>query len=404
MNFRYEVKTPDGETKEGSIDAPNLDLAVNALQRNNFIIISITPEEFQGGAPSIKKLLSIFERVNMRDVVIVSRQLATLFEAKVPVVDSFKILVSEAPSGVLQKHLQEVLDDLQGGLPISQAMSRHPDVFSKFYVSMVKAGEESGELEKIFSFLADYLDRTYQLVNRVRNALIYPAFVLSAFVIVMVLMITIVIPNLSAVIIESGQEIPVYTKIVIATSDILRAYGIFILAFLIILGIVGWRYAQGVMGQETIGRLQISLPYFGDLYKKLYMARFSDNLQTLISGGVPIVRALEITADVVGSTIYSRIITEARDAVRAGSSISGALVVYPEVPKLVSQMVKVGEETGKLDFILRTLAKFYTQEVNVAVDNLVNLIEPILILILGLGVGVLVASILIPIYNISSAI
>lgn len=402
MNFRYEAKTPEGDSKEGTVDAPNIDLAVTALQRNNLIVISITPEEVH--APILQKFMHFFERVGMRDVVIVSRQLSTLFEARVPVVDSFKILVSEAPSGILRKHLQEVLDDLQGGLPISQAMSRHPQVFSRFYVSMVKAGEESGELEKIFGFLADYLERSYQLVNRVRNALIYPAFVLLAFIIVMVLMITIVIPRLSAIIIESGQPIPLYTQIVITVSNIFTKYGIFLLAFFIIIGVVGWRYVQARVGQETIGRLQISLPYFGDLYKKLYMARFADNLQTLIAGGVPIVRALEITAEVVGNSIYEKIILEARDAVRSGSSISEALVVYPEIPKLVSQMVRVGEETGKLDFILHTLTKFYTQEVSVAVDNLVNLIEPILILVLGLGVGVLVASILVPIYNISSAI
>ncbi|MDP2676443.1 MAG: type II secretion system F family protein [bacterium] len=402
MLFNYEAKTEQGDIRKGTIEAPTQDLAVSALQRNNLIIVSVASAEERGTFS--EKFSAFFERVKLRDIVIVSRQLATLFEAKVPVVDSFKILVSEAPSNVLRKNLRDVLDDIQGGLPLSQAMGRHPKVFSDFYVNMVRAGEESGELEKVFTFLADYLDRSYQLTNRVRNALIYPAFVLSAFLAVMILMMTIIIPRLSSIIIDSGQPIPLYTQIVITVSNFFVNYGIFLLVLFVLCLLALWRYIQTKAGKELISSLQLQVPYIGELYRKLYMARFSDNLQTLVAGGVSIVRALEITGDVVGNQVYRNIIYDAREAVRAGASISEALFVYPEVPRLVSQMIKVGEETGKLDFILATLSKFYRQEVNNAVDNLINLIEPILILVLGLGVGLLVASVIVPIYNISSSI
>ncbi|PIR69659.1 MAG: hypothetical protein COU47_02015 [Candidatus Niyogibacteria bacterium CG10_big_fil_rev_8_21_14_0_10_46_36] len=402
MLFNYEAKTEQGDIRRGTIEAPTSDLAVSALQRNNLIVVSVTATE--GDISFSEKFSAFFERVKLRDVVIISRQLSTLFEAKVPVVESFKILVSEAPSNVLRKNLRDVLDDIQGGLPMSQAMARHPKVFSDFYVNMVRAGEESGELEKVFSFLADYLDRSYQLTNRVRNALIYPAFILSAFLVVMILMMTVVIPRLSSIIIDSGQPIPLYTQIVITLSNFFLHYGVFLLVLLILCILGLWRYTQTKTGKETISNLQLQIPYIGELYRKLYMARFADNLQTLVAGGVSIVRALEITGDVVGNQVYRNIIYDAREAVRAGASISESLFVYSEVPRLVSQMIKVGEETGKLDFILATLSKFYRQEVNNAVDNLINLIEPMLILVLGLGVGLLVASVIVPIYNISSSI
>ena len=402
MLYKYNAKTPEGETREGTIDAPTMDLAIASLQRRNLIIVSLHPEG--ADIPFYKKSFKLFERVKSRDVAILSRQLSTLFEAKVPVVDSFKVLASEAPSPLLRKHLGEVLEDIQGGLSMSASMARHPDVFSNFYVNMVRAGEESGKLEQVFSYLAEFEERSYLLLSKVRNAMIYPGFIFSAFVAVMVLMLTTVIPRLTDLLKEASQDIPFYTKVVIFLSDSLVNYGFFILAGLIVIIILVWRYSRGETGKMFIARAQLSAPIFGSLYQKLYLSRFADTLQTLIAGGVPVVRALEITADVVGNTIYSAIIRDALEGVRAGAAISDTLIRYPDIPAFVSQMIKIGEETGKLDFILLTTAKFYRQEVDGAVDNLINLIEPIMILVLGLGVGVLVASILIPIYNISTSI
>lgn len=401
MLFSYKARTPEGEITSGTIDAASSDMAISSLQRRNLIVVSL--KESEKAKPLLQRGIKIFEYVKARDVVILSRQLSTLFEAKVPVVDALKVLTSEATTPVLRRHLSEILDDIQGGVSISQAFSKHPKVFSKFYVSMVRSGEESGKLDEIFLFLADHLERSYDLAMKARNALTYPAFVLAAFVGVMILMLVMVVPRLSTILAETGQEIPVYTKIIVGISELVRQYGVFLLVLFAIGVVMLWRYIKTEAGSMALSRAQISVPIIGELYRKLYLARMADNLQTLLAGGVPIVRALEITADVVGNGVYRSILQDATSSVKSGDSISQSLSRYDEIPALMSQMIRIGEETGKLDFILETIAKFYRREVDNAVDNMVNLIEPVMIIALGLGVGVLVVSILVPIYNISTS-
>jgi len=401
MLYNYKAKTTEGETHSGTIEAPTVEIAISSLQRRSLVVTSLEPAA--GDVPWYKKSIGNFERVKPRDVVILSRQLATLFSAKVPVVESLKVLIGEVSNVTLRRHLSEALTDIQGGLSISQAFGRHPEVFSNFYVSMIRSGEESGKLEEIFSYLADYMERSYDLRNKVRNALIYPGFVLSVFVIVMALMLTVIIPRLTSILIETQQELPIYTKLVIALSDFLRNYGVFVLLLLAIAGILLWRYTRTPAGRMTISGLFIRMPFFGDLYRKFYLSRLADNLETLLVGGVTMLRSLEISADVIGNEVYASIVLQSMEQVKAGSPLSEAFSRHEEIPPLMVQMIRIGEETGKLDFILKTLSGFYRREVDNAVDNLINLIEPILILVLGLGVGVLVASVLLPIYNIAGS-
>jgi len=240
------------------------------------------------------------------------------------------------------------------------------------------------------------------LTSKAKSALIYPAFVVGTFFIVMILMMVFVIPRLSAILLETGQKIPAYTRVVIGISGLLRSYGVFFLVILAVGIVFLWRYTRTKTGRLMISRLQIGVPYIGTLYKKLYLSRITDNLETLLSSGIPVVRALEITGDVVGNKIYEKILRESEEAVRAGNSISDVFSRYKDIPPLVSRMVRIGEESGKLDFILKTLAHFYKREVNSAVENLVGLIEPVMIVSLGLAVGILLVSILGPIYNISA--
>lgn len=286
---------------------------------------------------------------------------------------------------------------------MSQAMARRPRVFSSFYVNMVRSGEESGKLDEIFQYLADYVERSYELLVKARNALIYPAFVLIAFVGVMVLMLLVIVPKLAGILEETGQELPIYTRIVIFSSEVLQNFGFLLLIFFALVGALFWRYVKTGPGKLLLHRFQLSIPIVGELYRKVYMARIADNLQTLTSGGIPVVRALEITADVVGSDVYRNILLDSIESVKGGSTISNAFAQHRDIPPLMAQMIRVGEETGRLDHILKSLALFYRREVDNLVDNLVNLIEPILILVLGGGVGVLVAAVLIPLYNIAGA-
>jgi type IV pilus assembly protein PilC len=402
MIFYYQAKTQEGEEKSGTIEAASHDLAVVALQRRGFIIVTL--ESTEERQPFWQKFLAVFQKVKDRDVVIFSRQLATLFASKVSVVDALRILMAESPSEIFRKHLNDVADDIQGGLPMSQAFGRHPEIFSNFYVQMVRSGEESGKLDSVLDYLADHLERSYDLSSKAKNALIYPAFVLGAFLIVVIVMLVVVVPRISSITADLQTTVPIYTRIIIGISDIVRNFGVFFLVLLVLGAVFLWRYFRTPAGLKSLARIQISIPVIKDFYRQVYLARFADNLQTMLSGGVSAIQALEISADVVGNAIYAEIIREAAEAIRSGSSISDAFGRYQDVPQLVTQMIKIGEETGKLNQILSTLARFYTREVNNTLERMVSLIEPALIVALGLGVGIIVVTIFVPIYTISTGV
>lgn len=400
MLFNYRATTKDGSNQKGSVDAPNLDLAIAALQRRGFIIVDIKPEETGN---LLERSLGFFQRkVPSRDIVILSRQIATLFEAKVSVLSTFRLLASESDHPVLRRVLTEVTDDIKSGVLISSALAKHPQVFSNFYANMIKSGEESGKLSDTFNYLAAYLDRSYALMSRARNALIYPAFVIVSFAVVMILLLVLVIPRLSEILTETGQEIPIYTRIVVGFSDLIINFGPIILALIVILAIVIVKYIPTQAGRMSYSKFKLSIPYVGRLYRKLYLSRMADNLNTLITSGVSIVRSIEITADIVGNEVYREILLETVDSVKGGGAVSDAFARYEEIPSIMIQMIKVGEESGKLGFVLDTLAKFYQREVDNEVDTLVGLIEPAMIVILGLAVGLLLTSVLVPIYNVAS--
>ncbi len=401
MLFKYTAIDQDGHDREGSIEAPSQEVAVSALQRRSLIISKIGAAE---GKSIFNFNLPMFGRISNKEIVILSRQVATLFEAQVPSLRIFRLLAAEVDNKRLSAVLSAVGDDLQAGSPVSKALARHPEVFSVFYVNMVHAGEESGKLSETFLYLADYLDRTYEIVSRTENALIYPAFVISVFFAVMALMLTLVIPKINAILIDSGQEVPIYTSIIIGISNFLVHYGIFVLIGLAAFGFYLWRLGKTERGKLVLDGLKLSTPYVGDLYRKMYLARISDNFATMLISGVAAVEAIEITGSVVGNAVFASILTQVGADVKGGSSISDAFARHAEMPGIMVAMTKVGEETGELSKILMTLAKFYNREVTNAVDTLVGLIEPIMIVLLGLGVGTLVAAVLLPIYNLAGSI
>ncbi len=403
MLFVYKTIDKSGAEQAGSIDAPNIDIAIGSLQRRGLVIVSIKPEEMKGKG-SFSFNLPFIKPVKTKEIVMLSRQIATMFEAKVSVLATFRLLATESENPVLRNALIELTDDIKGGIPISAAMAKHPNVFADFYVNMVRAGEESGKLSESFTYLADYMDRSYALTTRATNALIYPAFVIASFAVVMVLMVAFVIPRLTVILVETGQTLPIYTRAVIGLSNFVTTFGIPILVLLGIAFTYLSRYITTDSGRLMWSRFKISIPYVGKLYQKLYLARISDNLNTMLSSGISMVRSLEITSDVVGNEVYKNILTEAAEAIKSGSSISDIFGRYKEVPGVMVQMIKVGEETGKLGFVLEKLSKFYEREVGNEVDTLVGLIEPALIVALGVGVGVLLTSVLVPIYNLAQGL
>lgn len=399
--FSYKTLDENGKESQGTIEAVNEDIAISGLQRRGLTVLEIKGAK-EGSLLNMR--LTMFERVTNKEVVILSRQIATLFSAQVSALKIFKLLGSESENPKLKDALASIADELQAGSSLADAMQKQPDIFSKFYVSMVRAGEESGKLQETFMSLADYLERMYELLSKAKGALIYPAFVILTFFGVMALMLTVVIPKLASIITESGQEIPIYTKIVIALSDFMVNYGIFFLVLLILGGIFLFRFSKKPKGRFFFSKLKISLPFLGNLYMKLYLSRLADNMHTMLGSGIPMVRAIEITAEVVNNQVFENLLREVAEDIKGGRQISESLRVHEEIPSIMVQMVKVGEETGELGTILKTLSDFYRREVNTAVDALVDLIEPAMMVTLGLGVGVLLASVLMPIYNLSSGI
>jgi len=400
MLFNYKVLNQGGAEESGSIDAINVDVAISSLQRRGFIIETITPE---GGGSFEQRIMSMFEKVSLKEIVMLSNQISILFNSHVSVLRIFRLLADGSENPVLQKTLGEISDDIQGGESLSSAMGKHPAIFSEFYVNMVAAGEESGKLSEAFAYLASYMERESALVTKTKNALMYPAFVVLTFIGVLTLMLILVIPKLAETLTEGGQPIPVYTQIVIGLSNFIIHYGFFALIFMVVAGVILVKVGLPGGGKGW-SSLKLGLPFFGKLFKKTYLSRISDNLDTMLASGVPMLRSIEITGKVVGDPTYSAILFDVGEKVKAGSSLSEALSGRPEIPGIMAQMIRVGEETGELSTILKTLATYYKREAEGAVDTMIGLIEPIMIVSLAVAVGFLLASVLIPIYNITANI
>jgi len=399
--FTYSALDSEGNKRDGTIDAVSIDLAITALQRRGLIVSSIDPVNKKGGGLQMR--IALFDRVAGADIVMISRQMTTLFEAQISALRAFRLLAAEARTPKLADILTDIANDIQGGSTISTALSRHPQVFSNFYVNMVRSGEESGKLDETFSFLAAYLDRNYEITARARNALIYPAFIILTFGVVMTLMMVLVIPNLATMLNDAGQSIPLYTKIVIGASMFISHYFILI-AILVLIAIVFLAYyVRTPAGKDVLSRAKLETPAIGGIFKKIYLSRIADNLSTMLRSGIQILRALEITGSVVEDPTYERVIAATAIDVKGGMPLSDAFRKHPEIPGIIVAMIKIGEETGNMAGILDTMAKFYRREVNNAIDTLVGLIEPFIIVTLAVGVAVLLASVLVPIYNIASS-
>src|ERR1035437_5202577 len=272
MTFKYKALDQSGSSKDGVIEAVNIDVAIDALQKRGLSIVSIKPEDEKKGLFSN---ISFFDRVTNKDLVILSRQMATLFEAQVSALRIFQLFAMQSENVTLRKELKEVVDDLQAGNSISASLNKHPDAFSPSYILMVKAGEESGKLDQTFMYLADYLDRTYEVSSKVKTALIYPAFVVFTFIAVMILMLVVVIPKISTILKDSGQAIPIYTKIVLGISDFFVSYGVLLLIGVIVGGFGIWRYVRTEAGKYAWDEMKITTPFIKNLYIKLYLSRIA---------------------------------------------------------------------------------------------------------------------------------
>jgi type II secretory pathway component PulF len=401
--FTYLAKTKDGVTKQGIVTASSEDSALSALQGKDLIVISLQDINKQS---AFGKDLEIFNRVSARELVVFTRILSVFLEVQIPLVDAVSVLRDQNKGN---KYFTEILDqlvlDLQDGNLLSDAMEKHPKVFDKLFVSIIRSGEASGGLQEALLYMADYLEEQYDLNNKIKGALAYPVFVLLIFVVLGLGIAYFVLPQLVEVLesVASDQELPWMTQIVVAGSNFLQEY-----MWLVLIGLVaivgGIVYAlKTEAGSKFADKWKLKIPVFGQLFTKLYIARFATNLKNLLKAGVPLISSLEISSKVVGNYIFEGIIQEAIVNVKAGGQLSDTLMRHNEVPYIASQIISVGEKTGKTILVLETLTRFYKQEVDTLVANLTVLIEPVMIVGLGIGVAFFVLAVLMPIYNIAGS-
>ena len=398
MKFNYIVKNNRGESQRGMIDALNKPVALKTLQDRGLVVIKLQSIE---KVPIFSRKIKFFEKVKRKDIFIFFRQLAILVDANVPLVQSLRSMSQQIESEYFKEIVSNIANDIDGGMAFSKAISKYPKVFSIFSINLIKTGEVSGQLQESLIYLADHLENEYYLISKVRGAMSYPLFILGVFLLVGILVLVMVIPQLTSILTEAGQELPWSTKLVIFTSNFIISYGWILFLLSIALGFGFWRYKDTEKGRIACDTIKLKIPVFGKILQKTYLARVSDSLSALTKGGVSVIQSLNVSGQVVGNSVFQAILFRARDEIKMGRSISATLEDHEEFPPLFCQMIKTGEQTGKLDTILEKLSIFYKKEVENVVDNLSQLIEPILLVFLGIGVSILVFSVFMPIYSLA---
>jgi len=399
MKFNYQGRTKDGEIHTGQIEASSKEVAVSLLQKHELYVTFLE----EAMPPIYAKKIKFFDNVSQKDIVLFSRQLSIMFSSKVPLVESLRVLSTQTQNSELREKIIEISEELEGGTTLSQSLARYPKIFSSFYVAMIKSGEISGKLAEVLNYLADHLEREYHLAAKTKGALIYPALIVVVVIAVLALMVFFVIPQLATIFEASSEPLPFLTRIVISGAAVLRRAGFVIILLLILSVFFVLRYYRSKNGKRFFDRLFLKLPLIGPLLQMIYITRFAENFSTLISGGLPVSQCLETVGDIMGNTSYQEVVLRARDEVRKGVPISTVLSSAPEIfPPMFVQMALVGEKTGTLDTTLMNIVDFYQKEIDMSISNVLNVLEPLLIVILGVVVGGIMLSILMPLYRIIS--
>ncbi len=378
------------------MESGSTEAAAEILRRDGLFVTFLRKDE-----EKFSQKFHLFEGVSGKDVAVFSRQLAVMFKANVSLVEALRTIGGQLPNQGFREKVIKISQMVEAGSPLSVALAKYPEIFSSFFVAMVKAGEVSGNLSEQFNYLADYLEKNYYLSGKVKGAMVYPIVILVVMVGVLFLLSYFVMPNLIGMLNSSETELPFLTKVVIGATNFIRGVGgIIVLLVMVGLIVLVGRIARTESGKAFFDRMALRVPVLKGMLKMLYVSRFADNLSTLIAGGIPITQALEITSMIVGNVVYQEAIVKTCDGVRKGQTMSSILSMYPELfPAMFSQMVLVGEQTGSLDKSLLIMVSFYEKETERAIDSMLVLIEPIMIVVLGVIVGGVVASVMIPLYS-----
>ncbi len=397
--FKYRARTKAGELQVGFVNALNRDEAVSILSSHDLYVLFVDEAKKEQW---YDRALDYFNRVKRKDLMVFTRQFATLVSAKIPLDNALETLKRQTKNVTLKSIIGEMSADVEAGLSLSQALEKHTTVFSDFYINMMRSAEVTGRVDEAMQFLADYIEEQSELISRVRNALIYPIIMIALFFVVGGIMVVIVFPQIGPVFEEAGVELPIFTKILIDGGALLARWWWAVLIMFVIGGFVGYDYFRSEEGKTLMGEVAMRVPGLKSLFRGLYVARFSESLAVLIKGGIPISQAIDITGRTIGSAAYRDALHRSSSDVRKGITLSQSLASKEELfPPLVGQMIAVGETSGQLVALLQKISDFYTREVDGLVHALVELIQPILLVIIGVLVGGLFASILIPIYNLA---
>ncbi len=397
--FKWEGKTLKGQIKKGEFDGADEAATRIYLRQQNII-----PTKIVSKGKEIKFSLPFGKKVNQRSIAIFTRQLATMIDAGLPLVQSLEILSSQQEHKLFKNIIREIREDVEGGSTFAGALKKHPGTFDDLYTNLVVAGEEGGILDTILIRLATYIEKAEALKKKVKSALVYPSTIVGVAVIVVAILMIFVIPVFEQMFSSAGQSLPLPTLIVLTMSKIIKKYVLIIVPIFIFLGFLLKKYYKTENGKALIDRLLLKLPVFGPLFQKISVARFSRTLGTLVSSGVPILDGLTIVSKTSGNRAVETAILNARASIREGETIAEPLGRSGMFPPMVIQMISVGESTGALDSMLSKIAEFYEEEVDVAVGNLTSLLEPLLMVFLGVVIGGVVISMYLPIFQMASAV
>lgn len=399
--FKYTAKDVNGKSVRGEVESADEAALVKILQQEGLIPVKIERHGHGAGGGALS-IIPFGKGVPYGELVGFTRQLSTMISAGLPLTDSLLILQRQTKSPHFEKVLSDVVAAVEGGVSLSQAMSAHPEVFDVIFIKLIESGETGGVLDKVLSKLAQSMEKEREFKSKTKGAFVYPLIVVTVMVIVMALMMIFVIPKLTGLYAEIGTQLPLITRIMIGLSNFLVKFWWLVL-MLVIAFILGFRaFAKTPKGSDLISRLVLKIPVWGKLRKTLVLSEFTRTLGLLIGTGIPIIVALKTVRDILNSSTYRDGIDVAISRVERGSPLYQPIAANPAFPPIISQMIRVGEETGKMDEVLTRLAAYFEEESENLVRNLTTAMEPIILVILGAGVGVMVLSIILPIYNLTA--
>lgn len=395
--FKYLAKETTGKTVSGILEYSNKALLIDALRKKGLVIISV--EE-----TAKRVVLSLGGKVKLEEIVIFSRQLATMVDSGIPLVQALDILCEQIEKPAFKNILIRIKDDIETGSSLSDALGRHPAVFSALYVNMVRAGESSGALDDILDRLAAYLEKSSMLQRKVKSSLVYPAVVITMAVIITLVMLLKVIPTFKGIFAMLGGTLPLPTRILIFVSDSIREMFLYLIAAITIIVFALKRYIKTSRGKENFDKMLLGMPVLGSLFRKVAVAKFTRTLATLVKSGVPILVSLEIVGKTSGNAVIEKAVDSVRNGIKEGENIADPLAKSGAFPPMVVRMIKVGEQTGELEKMLTKIADFYEDQVDAAVSGLTSLIEPLIIAFLGIVIGGIVIAMFLPVFKLTEII